>query len=68
MLFIFIHHVRRCLILAVLLCFTNILLALLFVFISPKRPVKMKIFSSVYVVIFGIAGAVALLLQCRMEK
>ena len=47
---------------------TNILLALLFVFISPKRPVRMKIFSGVYVVIFGIAGAVALLLQCRMEK
>ena len=46
---------------------TNVLLALLFAFIYPKRPMKKKIFSGSYVLIFGIAGAVALLLQWRMK-
>ena len=47
---------------------TNVLLALLFTFIYPRRPMKLKIFSGVYVFIFGIAGAVALLLQWRSKE
>ena len=46
---------------------TNLLLAVLFALIYPRRPVKMKIFTGVYVLFFGIAGAVALLLQWRMK-
>ena len=45
----------------------NILLALLFAFIYPKRPVKIKIFTCVFALIFGIVGALALLLQWRTE-
>jgi len=45
----------------------NAVLALLFVFIYPSRPAKRKIFHSLYVLIFGIAGAAALLLQWRVK-
>ena len=43
----------------------NVLLALVFAFIYPKRTVKKKIFTGLFVLIFGIAGAIALLLQWR---
>jgi len=46
---------------------TNVLLALLFAFIYPKRTMKKKIFTGSYVLVFGIAGALALLLQWRMK-
>jgi len=46
---------------------TNLLLAVLFALIYPRRPAKMKIFTGFYVLFFGIAGAVALLLQWRMK-
>jgi len=45
----------------------NLLLALLFAFIYPKRTMKIKIFTCVYTLIFGIVGALALLLQWRTE-
>jgi hypothetical protein len=46
---------------------TNFLLALLFAFLYPRRPVAKRIFGSVYVLIFGIVGAVALLLLPRND-
>jgi hypothetical protein len=42
---------------------TNLLLALVFALVYRDRTAKKKIFDSSYVLIFGIAGAIALLLQ-----
>ena len=46
----------------------NIALALLFLFIYPKRSTKNKIFASSYILLFGIVGVAALLLQWRITK
>ncbi|MDR2805466.1 MAG: DUF4857 domain-containing protein [Dysgonamonadaceae bacterium] len=46
---------------------TNVVLALIFAGIYRRRSVKKKIFDSSYVLIFGIAGAIALLLQWKIE-
>jgi len=45
----------------------NVLLAILFAFIYPKRPVKIKVFTCVFALLFGIVGALALLIQWKIE-
>jgi len=43
----------------------NVLTAILFTLVYPRRTKKIKIFTGLYVLIFGIAGAAALMLQWR---
>ena len=45
----------------------NVLLAILFAFICPRRSSKLKTFTSLFTLIFGIVGAIALLLQWRTD-
>jgi len=45
----------------------NVLLAILFAFICPRRSTKMKTFTSLFALIFGVVGAIALLLQWRTD-
>jgi hypothetical protein len=46
---------------------THLLLAAAFAFIYPQRTAKKKIFDSAYLLLFGIAGLAALLLQWRAK-
>ncbi|MDR3219243.1 MAG: DUF4857 domain-containing protein [Dysgonamonadaceae bacterium] len=46
----------------------NVLLAALFLFLFPGRAKKKKIFDSIYTLIFGIAGAVALIVTGEREN